>query len=149
LIHSSNSQRIALCRWVLVAAIIAAAVFTWSALCKVTGIEPVEKGLTTMAMGSLKDAVNAGMAESDRQNAAKSQGNKENKGSNKDGVPYLPNGPKTLKTIPDVEDSPIVNPEPIDLTPLTTPARRPLRDVAIGGQYAQAGITGYAGVFVP
>jgi hypothetical protein len=69
-------------------------------------------------------------------------------GTNRDGLPYAPGQKPKLKTIPDVEDTPVVQPEPIDLAPLTVPARKPLRDVSIGGQYAQAGITGYA-VFVP
>lgn len=60
--------------------------------------------------------------------------------------------PIGVPTIPDTDGGAGV-PKPIDLSLLaapTTPARRALRDTALGGSFpAEAGITGYAGVFVP
>jgi hypothetical protein len=122
-----------------------------------------EKETTTMATGSvfgdrgLSGAIGAGLAESNRQNAERNQGNKENRGSNRDGVPISPK-PEPKKTplslVPD-HDGGAPAPEPVALSllagPTHEPQRRPLTNPALAGSFPNGGgqITGWAGVFVP
>ena len=81
-------------------------------------------------------------------------GNKGPQGTTRDGIPYQPGKPK-LKAIPPV-DTPDTNggavtPPPLDLSAIVAeqeaPRRRALSGVGVpsGG----AGITGYAGIFIP
>ena len=149
--NSSNTQRFAPLRRALTVVALAAVVFTWDALCK------AEKSTTNMAQGSvfgahgLSDAIHGAMDA----NPSNNGGLHGPSGSNRDGVSITSKKDSVhtpLNLIPDSPDAAPV-PPPADLSLLagrtTEPARRPLRDASMGGQYNAAGITGYAGIFIP
>ena len=159
----SNPKRSAFLRLVLLsAALTAAAALIWSALHEEGRASNSPESDYKMSSGSvfgehgLSGAAAAGLGESDRQNAAKSQGSKDNRGgvggTNENGVPIQP---KKLPSIPALPDhAPDTNggaitPQPVDLSLIAAetaaPARKPLQRPTVGG----AQITGMSGVFIP
>jgi hypothetical protein len=144
-------DRYAPLRSTLAAVALAVVVLSWGAFCK----ESELRMASIFGDHGLSGAPGAGMAESNRQNAERNQGNKDARGGGRtpEGVPINPAQPRKLPSIPPIEDHDggATPPTPLDLTlipgPQDMPRRKPLHNASVS--VPETGVTGYAGVFIP